>query len=233
MKKLIIIIFILFILISNINFLKSEGINTFHFIGDYDKWTYNSNISIGAIILPREVFEDALSQIPVLNYTGKLQLPYNFTNYHKISTILLSNHISTGFSYNLDLDIVKIAPSIDFGYWFGFYSSEGIDVSSKGFTFYPSISLSKQIYDFYITSKFGLMYQSQRTFAGDNQLGRTISGYTGFYLSFIGEKEFLPKNVITFEFKLNYTQFHNLTWLSYATFDQLLLYPEIIIGINL
>lgn len=231
MKKLF-LLFVFFYL-AIFQTLISKDINVFHFLDAHNKWKHQSNVSIGAIILPREVFEDALSQIPVLNYSGKIQLPANFTNYHKLSTIFLSNHISTGFAFNLDLDFIKIAPSIELGYWFGFYSSEGIDVSSKGFTLYPSIILSKQFYDFYVTGKFGLMYQTQRTFAGNNQLGRTISGYTGFFLSLIGEKEFLHDNFITFEFKFNYTKFHNLTWLSYATFANLLLYPEILIGVNL
>lgn len=231
MKKFKIIIICIYFASLNASIAKDD--NLFHYLNNSDIWNYRSNISIGAIILPREVFEDALSQIPVLNYSGKILLPANFTNYHKLSTIFLSNHISTGFEYNIDLDIVKISPSFEIGYWFGFYSSEGIDVSSKGFTLYPSIILSKQIYDFYVTGKFGLMYQTQRTFAGNNQLGRTIAGYTGFYFSLIGEKEFLPDNFITFEFKFNYTKFHNLTWLSYATFEQLMLYPEIIIGVNL
>lgn len=231
MKKTFILL--LLIVIASSQDLFSEEVNSFYFIKNLKEWDYQSNISIGAIILPREIFEDAISQIPVMNYTGKLQLPWNITHTHKLSTIFLSNHISTSFAYNINLDYFKIAPILDFGFWFGFYTSDGIDVNSRGLTFYPAISVFRQVEDFYLTGKFGLMYQTQGTFAGGNQLGRTINGYTGFFISLIGEKEFVKDYVISFEFKLNYTKFHNLTWLSFSTFEQLMPYSEIIIGINL
>jgi len=231
LKYLSYIFIFIFILISTEK-LWSEGDYIFYPESKH-KFDFTQNIGIGIVILPRSVFEDAFSQIPILNYNARLDLPFNLILSGKFSTILFSNNLSTGILWNYKYHNFNLGAFTELGLWYGFYNSEGIDLGSRGWTFFPGVVVAYNFKDVYLTIKFNLMYQSQVTVAGENRIGKTFNGYTGYSVSIISEQNFLDNSVFSLELKLNYTTFHNITWLSYSTFDNLILYPELTFGIKL
>lgn len=231
LKYLIFIIISFFILISP-KVLRSESDYIFY-PESKTKYDFTQNIGIGIVILPRSVFEDELSQIPILNYNARLDLPHNFILSGKLSTILFSNHLSTGILWNYKYHKFNLGAFTELGLWYGFFNSEGINLRSRGWTFFPGVAAAYNFDDVYLTMKFNLLYQSQATAVGDNKIGKTFNGYTGYSVSIASEQNFLDNSSISIEFKLNYTKFHNITWLSYSTFDNLIPYPELTFGIKL
>ena len=228
-KKLICILFLIF----SCDVFGGETLKFVTFPQKYEEYDYNLSAGIGITILPRDVFEDSFSQLPMLNINGRIGLPFNLSLISKINTIYYSNNINLGLLWSVEFHGINFALMNEFGVWFGFMQSEGLDMTSRGWTFFPSVLVGYQIDKVYLTGKFSLLYQSQRTSAGENQIGRTYNGYTGFSVSLTAEQPLWSSQMVSLEIQLNYTKFHNPTWLSYSTFDRQLLYPEIILGLNL
>jgi hypothetical protein len=199
----------------------------------YKEYEFNSSVGLSLTVLPRSVFEDAVSQLPMIYYKIRYGLPYNLSLTGKVSTIYYTNQASIGIMWSYQLNDFYLALGYECGQWYGFMNSEGLLIKSRGSLNYPSISIGHKIDKAKLTLKGELLIQTQKTAVDGEAIGKTFDGVTGFSTAFIVEQPLWNTHFVLGEFKLNFTKFHYQTWLSYSTFDTLIIYPEIIFGFNL
>jgi hypothetical protein len=184
-------------------------------------------------VLPRVVFEDEVSHLPMIYYKMRFGLPYNLSLTGKLSSIYYTNQASIGILWSYNKSGLFISPGFEWGQWYGFMNIDGLSVKSRGSLIYPSLTFGYQISQVLLSLKGELLIQTQKTSVDGEAIGKTFDGTTGIALSFIVEQPLWNNNFVTGEIKLNFTKFYYQTWLSYSTFDKPILYPEILFGFNL
>jgi hypothetical protein len=199
----------------------------------YKDYEFNSSAGLSLTVLPRSVFEDAVSQLPMVYFKLRYGLPYNLSLTGKVSTIYYTNQASIGIMWSYQINDFYLSLGYEWGQWYGFMNSEGLLIKSRGSLNYPSISFGHQIDKVLLTLKGELLIQTQKTAVDAEAIGKTFDGVTGFSTAFIVEQPLWNNHFVLGELKLNFTKFHYQTWLSYSTFDTLIIYPEIIFGFNL
>lgn len=199
----------------------------------YKEYEFNSSVGLSLTVLPRSVFEDAVSQLPMVYYKIRYGLPYNLSLTVKISTIYYTNQASIGIMWSYQINDFYLSLGYELGQWYGFMTNEALLIKSRGSLNYPSISIGHQIDKARVTLKGELLIQTQKTAVDGEAIGKTFDGITGYSAAFIVEQPLWNNNIVLGEFKLSLTKFHYQTWLSYSTFDKYIIYPEIIFGFNL
>ncbi|MCX6155290.1 MAG: hypothetical protein NT007_14135 [Candidatus Kapabacteria bacterium] len=220
------------------NIIPSEAYNDslqtyISFPKPYKEHEFNQSIGVSVTVLPRSVFEDAYSQLPMIYYKARYGLPYNFSANGRFNTVIFTNQASIGLMWSYNFNDYYIAAAYEWGQWFGFMESEGLSIKSRGSLNYPSISLGHQFDKVRLTLKGELMIQTQKTAVDGLAIGQSFNGISGYAISAIIEQPLWKNHTVLGEIKLNFNKFHYQTWLSYSTFNSFILYPEIIFGFNL
>lgn len=190
------------------------------------------HISIGATLtkLPKEIVEEEIDQLPMLDIHWKFGLPWNFSVIGRASTIYLTNQFSVGIQWSKSFGNLSVGYSNEWGLWYGLMKSNGFDVSSRGFVNHPSVFIGYRFNELLFTSKTEVIIQSQKTWADKQMIGSVDNRFAGLGFSFIIEQPLVKNHNVLFGFKFNYTKFYYQSWLSFATFDEYVLYPELMLG---
>ncbi len=193
---------------------------------------YDFHISIGATLtkLPKEIVEEEIDQLPMLDIHWRFGLPWNFSIIGRLSTIYLTNQFSVGLKLSKQFDKLSLGASAEWGLWYGIMKSNGFDVSSRGFVNHPSFFIGYKFDELLFTTKTEVIIQSQKTWADKQMIGDIDNRFAGIGVSFLIEQPLVKNHNVLFGMKFNYTKFYYQSWLSFATFDEYVLYPELMLG---
>lgn len=180
--------------------------------------------------LPTIIVEDVFDQVPMVELKMSYGLPYNFTAKAEINTNILTNLLTLSPSYSISLSRLSFSAGAEFHFWYGFYNSDGFDVSVLGWGYSPFASAGYNFDDFYVSLKAEANIKSQSTYMKSLRYRDNYPKFTGFTFSIAVEQPLWNNNNFALGFRAYYTNFFYKSWLSFSTFDRYTFYPEFFAG---
>jgi hypothetical protein len=185
---------------------------------------------------PPNVVEEFASVLraPLFEFQVLYGLPYSFQLEGRVTTILVSNHLSLGAKYIVPHGPYGFSAGVDLAYWFGKLDIDGFDNRVKGWNLYPSLAAGYDFGAFAVTVKGELniiLTKSQRV--GDIVIADDENVFNGGAFSVYIEQPLWKDNYLTLGLKNNFVKFYYAVWPGFPTFDRFSYIPEFYIGFRL
>ena len=197
------------------------------------KWKYSQAISLSYIMLPAQWTLNPMNA-PMLAYSGKLGLPLGFDFQSSLSTIVISNLLEFGPSWNYSFEHFHFGMGWRAGYSFGFLTQMGYDTRVSGWEQEPFLAIGHDFKRNALTLKASLHWTNSVVF---NEGGHTLisreSFFNGYSFSASLEHRLYRSKVAQFTIKLNSLQYYFLAWPVFPNSQSRYLMPECSIGLNL
>jgi len=186
--------------------------------------------------IPPEIVEEYASSLraPLFEFQMLYGLPYDFLLEGRVTTIIISNHISLGGKWVYPMKPFGFAAGIDLAYWFGKLNVDGFDNFVKGWNTYPSLTAGYDVGPFTVTVKGELniiLTKSQRV--GDITVSTDNNVFNGGAFSIYLEQPLWKDNYVAIGVKNNFVKFYYAYWLAFPTFDRYVYIPEFYFGFRL
>lgn len=197
---------------------------------------FKSAAGVTFLTPPPNVVEEFASVLraPLFELQGLYGLPHNFQLEGRVTTIIVSNHLSFGGRYTVPSSPLGFSAGIDLAYWFGKLDIDGFDNRVKGWNLYPSVAAGYDFGKFTVTVKGELniiLNKSQRV--GDIVVTKDENVFNGGAFSVYLEQPLWKDNYITIGFKSNFVKFYYAVWPGFPTFDRFSYIPEFYFGFRL
>jgi len=180
--------------------------------------------------LPTKIVEDVFDQVPMLEFKVNWKFHNNFSANAEINTNVLTNLLSISPEYSISLDKLSIGLGSEALFWYGFYKSDGFNVSVLGWGYSPFAVIGYDFNDFMISLKAELSIKSQNAYMRSLKYKDDSPKFTGFTFTLAVEQPFWGDNYFALGFRANYTNFFYKSWLSFSAFDEYTFYPEFFAG---
>ncbi len=231
--KTAVLIFLMMILVRSGAAAQAEipSKNTFFF---YPKakasgqWNYYTGISMAQ--LPEVIVEDVFDQVPMTEFKMSYGMPYNLSVNGDISTNVLTNFVTIAPAYSVSWNKFSVGIGNEFLFWYGFFKSEGFNVSVVGWGFSPYVSVGYDFDDFLISVKAEANIKAQNSFMRGLKYLQNAPKFTGISVSLTVEQPLWGNHQFALGFKTNYTKFFYKSWLSFSSFEKYTFYPEFFTG---
>jgi hypothetical protein len=181
---------------------------------------------------PEDLLEEgAYVRIPLAEYECGYSLPFGFSLYGKISTIVVSNHVSVGARWNWGIDHWAFSIGYDVAYLFGQLEQYGFNNSVEAWFNYPNVSVGYDFGKVAVTLRGELSIITSRSiFTDDIKVGGDKNLLNGGSVALFVEQPLWKNNYVILGFKAGYLRQWYPTWLAFSTFDRKFFVPEFIIG---
>jgi hypothetical protein len=194
----------------------------------FEKSIFHYSLGATITLLPRQIVEEEIRQIPMINITARYGLPKNFSLTTQIATVYITNVISVGVLWSYPFNNISIGISDEFSYWFGFADLDGFDTKAMGLFNKPGISAGINIDENKITVKSELLIMvSQHTYFGSASVGRVKPKLVGITTTLFLEQDLWKSTYMSFALKANYAIPNYQVWLAFSVQDRWLLFPEL------
>ena len=181
---------------------------------------------------PMDLLEEgSYVRVPLLEYDGVFSLPAGFSVEGRVSTIVVSNHVSLGPRWTWMAGSWGFSVGFDVAYLFGQLEQYGFNNSIKAWINYPCISVGHDFGKVAITMKAELSIVTSRTvFTDDIEVGSDKNEFNGGSIALFMEQPLWKDNYVILGIKMGYLKQWYPTWLVFSTFDKKYVIPEFIIG---
>jgi hypothetical protein len=192
------------------------------------QWNYYAGLSMAQ--LPEIIVEDVFDQVPMIELKLRYGFPYNVSVNGDLSTNGFTNLLTIAPAYSVSWNKFSAGIGNEFLLWYGFFKSEGFNVSVLGWGFSPYVSVGYDFEDFLISVKAEANIKAQNSFMRGLRYIENAPKFTGISVSLAVEQPLWGSHQFALGFKTNYTYFFYKSWLSFSSFEQYTLYPEFFIG---
>lgn len=182
-----------------------------------------------------ETEQEALRELPLLQFQVNYGLPKNFTLNGKVSALGIANQLGGGIRYNLQINNFSFAPGFDMVFSFGYrHDDKQFDSSFNSWTRVPNLSFGYRLKDLCFTLRaefptIDILKSRQGDYTSMSTTNET-NGYTvGLYL----EQRLTKKKVLVIGIKNSYAQFHMMGWIAFSGAHRYYNIPELEIGLVL
>lgn len=184
--------------------------------------------------LPSEIGEDMVKQLPYLAFDARYGVAKNVSLNARFRSILITNIIDVGVEYSLNYNNFGLGIGNKFVYWHGFAEFGGMDASAGGFMLNPYFVIGSRFRDISASMKFEPFINlllSRRV--GESEISNTKYKIMGWKGTLLLEQPFYRNSYILLGFGLNYSVFHNQSWLAFSSAKNWLLIPEFQLGFRI
>ncbi len=237
MKKIVgniskVIFFLIAIrLISSPAFASDKDIDNIIFPGISQFPDNDLFVGVSMTILPRAIVDDEIRQVPVIDIRSRLWLPCNFSANIEISSVYIANQARAGIAFNYSYRNTSFSLGTDIAYWYGFARLDGFDTEAFGWILYPKFAAGIKFDDLFLTlSSELIIITSRETIFGGTTINNQKNEFSGFAIALAIEQPFWGNNDFLISGKLNFARSLYQSWLTFTTFDKLMLYPEFSVG---
>ncbi|MFA6541078.1 MAG: hypothetical protein WCT99_05690 [Bacteroidota bacterium] len=217
--------------LASISVSSAQGIKESPFIAfpkPYESGMMHYSVGAALTLLPRQIVEEEIRQLPMVTVALRYGLPENFSVTAQLSTVYITNVVSAGAQWSMQTGNAAFALADEFSYWFGVADMDGFDTKAMGLINRPSISAGIQIDDDKVTVRSELLVMiSQHTYFGSASVGRVKPEIVGVVTSLCLEQEILKSTSMSFALRANYALPNYQLWLAFSVQDRWLMYPEI------
>jgi hypothetical protein len=191
----------------------------------------NYSLGISLTILPKALVDDVIRQVPVVDIQTRIGLPLNFSAGIRLNSVYIANQAAFGLQYSYSIGALSLALGDEIAYWYGFADMEGFDTEASGWINSPFISAGLDLHNLLLTLRFELIYiTSRETTVGSILLESRKNDLTGYAIMLAVEQPLWNDNDVMIAAKLNFARSLYQSWLTFSTFDKMLLHPEFIVG---
>jgi len=211
--------------------IETEKDNDFLFFPSYyKKWSNNYYLGLSLSQLPTKIVEDVFDQLPIVDFKYRLGLPQNLGISLDINSNVFTNLVKLGGIYSFSYKKFSASSGFSIQSWYGFYDSEGFDVSVFGWGYSPSVTLGYDFSDFYLSFKAEANIKTQNVYVKRIKTNSDKPKFVGFSLSLSVEQPLWKDNYFVIGFNGNITKFFYKSWISFSTFDEYIFIPEFFVG---
>lgn len=213
---------------------KDQEIDHIYYPSARECGNINYSVGVSLTILPRALVDDVIRQVPVLDAQAKIGLPFNISAKTRLNIAYIANQAAIGLEYSYHYKNIAFSVGYEIAYWYGFADLEGFDTEAFGWLNCPFISLGVDLEEALLSAHFNLIFiTNQETSVGSTVMKFRKNELTGYAITFAVEQPLWKNNDLLFAVKFNFARSLYQSWLTFSTFDQMLLHPELIIGIVL
>ncbi len=180
--------------------------------------------------LPTKIVEDVFDQVPMIELKMSYGLPYNFSAKADLHSNIITNQLTLSPLYSFSVSKFSFSAGSEFLFWYGFFNSDGFDVSVLGWGYSPFASIGYNFDEFFLSLKAEANIKSQNTYMKRLSYKNDEPKFVGFTFSLAVEQPLWGSNNFALGFRAYYTKFFYKSWISFTTFDQYTFYPEFFAG---
>ena len=209
--------------------MHAQGNNPFiAFPEPYENGTLHYSVGAALTILPRQIVEEEIRQIPMVNGSVRYGLPSNISVTVQFSTIYITNVLSAGVLWSYPVGDISFAVSDEFSYWFGVADMDGFDTKAMGLLNRPSLIAGINIDGYKISAKTEMLALiSQHTYFGTASVGRVKPEIVGIATTLSLEQDLWHSTFMSFALRTNYAKPNYQVWLAFSVQDRWLVFPEL------
>ena len=196
--------------------------------GSYDAGTLHYSVGLSLTMLPRQIVEEEIRQIPMISGGIRYGLPSNFSLTAQLSTVYITSAMTAGIVWSVPFDNYSFSLSDELSYWFGVADLNGFDTKAMGLINRPAVSAGIDVDGFKITAKTEMIVLlSQHTYFGTASVGRFKPEIAGMATTFCLEQLIANTAFISMALRANYAIPNYQLWLAFSAQDRWLFYPEL------
>ncbi len=197
-------------------------------------YQFNYSLGVNFIGMPPDWIEMPL-ELPLFNFHGLLSLPWNFSAVADINTLLITNQFRLGVYQNRELGRFSFNVGLDGEWAYGRLHWFGFDSRMAAVILHPSVSAGILLNGLAITVQMELpllLYAGGFVGEGD-EVELQSSVLNGFSMTAFLEQRYWKQQVCTIGLRVNYLRYYFPAWMSYPTFDNYTILPELIVAFNI
>ncbi len=200
----------------------------------YSNGNLKTSFGLSLTMLPREIVEEEISQVPMLELNLKYGLPNNLSLKVNLSSIYLINTASLGLNWTMDLDDLTLSFGDEVTLMYGTAKLSDYNSTTYGVLNSPNVSVGVELEEFMITftGKANLLL-SQKSQVGDLVLEKSNVNLRGYTLSVCLEKPLWGNHTVALGVRLNYSQPTYHTWMSFTTKSDMMLTPTLFMAVGI
>lgn len=182
-------------------------------------------------ILPRKIVQEEVRTLPLVGFSLRGGLPYDFGWNVQARTVYISNYLRTGLSWSHRIGNVAVGVFAQAGVFIGAAGFEGFDTRTYAVHSFPGISIGLQSEDSFLTLQGEFIYQhwQQITF-GKSSVFRRQRLWSGVMISLTSEQQFFEMGRICAGLRLYYVNPDYHAWIAFFDNPQKQIIPELFIG---
>jgi hypothetical protein len=189
-------------------------------------------VGLRVLNVPQDIAEEEINKAPSVDASIVLALPASVELRTSATVQYLTNEFRVGSRWSLGFGPLRMGIANDVSYWFGFMDFEGFDNHMRGMIDYPSVDLSFHLDDVASSLRFeGIYVLSQRSFAGELEVGSGKNVLAGWAVTAMVEQPFIGRTPVYLGARIAISEFHPQTWFAFSTFKRKLLYSELLVGV--
>ncbi len=193
---------------------------------------YKSSLFLLNIFVPKDWTLDMI-KAPMICYAGKYSLPKGFNIEASLSTLLISNRITLGPSWNYSASNWHFGLGYQVVYNYGVLKQFGFHTTLTGWEQQPSLLIGYSFQTMALTLRSDLYWTNVLNL---NEGGNVITfddGYlNGYSISLNLEQRITKNRVMSFGFKYSYLRYHILAWPAFPVNSYRYFVPEVQLGLN-
>lgn len=206
-----------------------------YYPGDLSSGEVKLAVGISSGKPPAAAVEEA-SEIrwPILEFMITYGLPENFALAGRVSTEIVTNHVSAGARWSYDAHPWAFAVGYDFAILFGKIEQFGFNNTVFGTFSYPNLQVGYDFKDFNLTLRGELNFVNSITSSTDDiDLSSDSRRFNGGAVALYLEQPLWKDHYFTLGFKANFVKFYYPTWLLFPTFNRYFFVPELVLGLRI
>jgi hypothetical protein len=171
---------------------------------------------------------------PIFEFLIVYGIPENFQLQGKVSTEIVTNHISAGTRWTFGPRPWAFAAGYDFAILFGKLEQFGFNNTVFGTFSYPNVQAGYDFGNFTISLRGELnVLHSIKASTDGIELSSAMQVFNGGAVAIYLEQPLWKDNYFTMGFKANYIKFYYPTWLLFPTFNRYFFVPELVFGFRI
>ena len=195
--------------------------------GAMKTWAFRAAAGVSVTVLPRQLVEEELRQVPMLGGEARFGLPLNLSLTARAATNVITNGAGIGALWSLRIRRFALAIGDEQAFWYGFATVDGFDLRAHGWLNFPSISAGFAFDEFILSLKAeAQLVTYQRTVAGEIGVQSKKNTISGVAFTVAVEQPFWADRHFKVGAKINYSRQLYHAWLAFGTFNEFLAYPE-------
>jgi len=191
-------------------------------------------VGISLTMVPRDIVEEEISQIPMLNACLKLKL----NDYVSVNSRFMSNYLTNSFSLGVSLknkysNMYLTVSDLTEG-WIGSCKMTGFKAETYGVKNYPSVAVGMKLNNYTLEANItGILNLTQSAKVGNSSFKVTQTPMSGVSLGLNLEHNVWSGNSVVIGVQLNYSTPSMAAWLAFSELKNRALYPQLNLGYKL
>jgi hypothetical protein len=189
---------------------------------------FQSGLGLLMVVLPRQIVEEQIRSVPMLDYQCRYGLPENFSLLGRVSSNYLTNSVSIMPQWAHEFNRLSVGVGFGLAYWFGFVNMDGFNVTASSWLNSPNVFFGVDFVDWLLTVWFDTQIIATRSTKTEGvEVGTDKNSVASYGIGLAIEQPFFGRTSSVISFKANFAKALYHAWLAFSTFNNYLLYPEL------